>query len=73
MARKPTPKRAAAPKPAAEPHPHYSDATAAIFRAAVAALAEDLPAEQEALAKLLEQGQLHDPAAVAAVLSGGAS
>lgn len=73
MARKPPPKRATAPKAAAEPHPHYSDATASIFRAALASLAEKLPGEHDGLATLLDEGRIHDPDAVAAVLAGGGS
>jgi hypothetical protein len=75
-------KAAAVRVTAAEPQPQpaasartlaYSDATAAIFRTALAALAEKLPAEHAALAALLEEGRLHDPVAVEAVLRGGAS
>ncbi|MBK6518500.1 MAG: hypothetical protein IPM79_16760 [Polyangiaceae bacterium] len=72
MARKPKLKGAAVPATAAEPHPHYSDAAAAIFRAALAALANKLPDRHGELAALFDAGKLHDFETVEAVLKGGA-
>lgn len=72
MARKPKPKAAAVPATAAEPHPHYADATAAIFRAALEALTDKLPDQHGELSALFDAGKLHEIKRVEAVLKGGA-
>ncbi len=59
------PPKGGAPAPA-----HYTDTTVRTFEAALTALEKSLPEHHAALAKLLENGRIHDVEAIRAVLEG---